>query len=251
MSADITNWIPKIVLAVIIITALLIIRKVGRSVGRGVRNIRAVFSLFSGAASSVQSQANHTPRQLQNLTNTYTEIIRRDFPEFDAKEFLTSAENTLVSVLNSLESGNIDNKSKLSPNLMRKLEETITDIKSKGEKWFFNDIYVHKSCIAKYNSLAGSKMIRVEIALQYGHGIYKNGKMISGSNTIQQYKYSIDAVYVQDVTKLGTGSMHGHNCPNCGAPVKQLGEGKFCSYCGTGLKEVNVRIWTFDNYSRC
>lgn len=245
MSADITYWIPKIILFLIIIASLLIVRKVGRSIRRGFRNLRAVFSLFSGETD------NHTPRQLQNLTNTYTEIIKRDFPEFDSKEFLTSAENTLVSVLNSLESGVIANKAKLSPNLIRKLEETITDIKSKGEKWFFNDIYVHKSCIAKYSSSLGSKIIRVEIALQYGHGVFKAGKMISGSNTIQQYKYSIDAVYVQDVAKLGSSSMYGHNCPNCGAPVKQVGEGKFCSYCGTGLKEVNVRLWTFDNYNRC
>jgi endogenous inhibitor of DNA gyrase (YacG/DUF329 family) len=42
------------------------------------------------------------------------------------------------------------------------------------------------------------------------------------------------------------GSAMGVNCPNCGAPVKNLGQ-KFCEYCGTGITEVNIRSWKFDS----
>ena len=31
-------------------------------------------------------------------------------------------------------------------------------------------------------------------------------------------------------------------CPNCGAPIKMLGT-KVCPYCGTGITELNIRVW--------
>ena len=42
---------------------------------------------------------------------------------------------------------------------------------------------------------------------------------------------------------LGEGL--GLTCPNCGAPIKNLGQ-KFCLYCGTGVVEVNARVWKFN-----
>ena len=32
------------------------------------------------------------------------------------------------------------------------------------------------------------------------------------------------------------------NCPNCGAPVTDLGE-RVCPYCGGAVEPVNVRVW--------
>lgn len=237
-----------IVLLIIAIMAISIaVKWFGRQARRTVHAIKTIDSVLD----AVETQSTQTPRQLQNLTRTYSELIRRDFPEFDVQEFLSAAENTLVMILNTLENGKLTDATKLSFNLKHQVEVTLEDIKSKGERWFFDDILVHKSCIAKYSSGAGTKVIQLEIALQYRHGILIEGQLISGSRELQQYKYVMDAVYIQDVTKLGDQSMKGHHCPSCGAPIRQLGEGKFCEYCGTGLTEINVRIWTFDHYSRC
>lgn len=219
--------------------------------GRKARQAVSAIQTLDAVMDAVETQSNQTPRQLQNLTRTYSELIRMDFPEFDVEEFLSAARNTMVMILNALEKGALTDASKLSLNLKHQVETTLEDICSKGEQWFFDDILVHKACIAKYSSGAGTKIIRIEIALQYRHGVLKDGRLISGSKDLQQYKYVMDAVYIQDVTRLGDLSMKGHHCPSCGAPVRQLGEGKFCEYCGTGLTEINVRIWTFDHYSRC
>ena len=43
-----------------------------------------------------------------------------------------------------------------------------------------------------------------------------------------------------------SASAIGINCPNCGAPVKNLGQ-KYCDYCGTGIREINVRSWSFES----
>ena len=230
--------------------SLLFIIVVVGAFGRRVWRALGFAGLF-GAMKPSFSQQQSAPRQLQNLTQTYTGLIKRDFPEFDPGPFLTRAENTMVCILNSIEEGRITDGRFLSDNLRAKVNGLITDIQSKREKWHFDGIHVHKSCISGYRSLAGSKVISVQMALQYAHHISRDDKLVSGSHQINQYKYQIDAVYIQDVRRLGDASMKGHHCPSCGAPVTQTGTGKACIYCGTGLTEINVRIWTFDNYKRC
>ena len=75
----------------------------------------------------------------------------------------------------------------------------------------------------------------------------ENGKVINGSkDTKLQTVYEVELLYVQDADKMGVYSEAlGLNCPNCGAPVRNLGM-KFCEYCGTGLIEVNTRVWKFN-----
>ena len=59
-------------------------------------------------------------------------------------------------------------------------------------------------------------------------------------NALTQY---LQAVTAQNVTILKEG---GVTCPNCGAPITNLGA-KFCEYCGAGIVELNVHVWSFEN----
>ena len=45
--------------------------------------------------------------------------------------------------------------------------------------------------------------------------------------------------------KITDGAL-GITCPNCGAPITNLGA-KFCEYCGAGVVELNVHAWSFEN----
>jgi ribosomal protein L37E len=36
------------------------------------------------------------------------------------------------------------------------------------------------------------------------------------------------------------------NCPNCGAPIQNLGQKK-CSYCGTGVIDLVKRTWILND----
>ena len=57
----------------------------------------------------------------------------------------------------------------------------------------------------------------------------------------------VELMYVQDADRLhNRATALGVNCPNCGAPVKTLGE-KFCQFCGTAIKEINIRSWKFNS----
>lgn len=196
-----------------------------------------------------EMQEEQPIRQIQNLTNTYEGIIRRDFPEFDAKEFLQTAESVLLNILNTLEEGCLHSEEYLTKGLKDTLLEQIRDLESRREKIRYDEILIHKSAIARYTKTTGSCVIMVEIALEYA---YSRSQVQSTVETRKkaQYKYIVEAVYVQDIAKMSDQSMIGHNCPNCGAPVVELGENKFCRYCGSGLTEINMRIWRFNSYKK-
>ena len=65
--------------------------------------------------------------------------------------------------------------------------------------------------------------------------------MVYGSRDMKtQSVYETELVYIQNVDMVANGSEGlGINCPNCGAPIKNLGQ-KFCEYCGTGITEINI-----------
>ena len=74
-----------------------------------------------------------------------------------------------------------------------------------------------------------------------------DGKLLNGSRDEKlQTIYEVDLVYLQDADVMGVyGEALGLNCPNCGAPIRNLGM-KFCEYCGTGIIEVNTRVWKYN-----
>ena len=71
---------------------------------------------------------------------------------------------------------------------------------------------------------------------------------ISASVTLEQSRYNTDLVYIQNraLAKDAADNAIGITCPNCGAPVTNLGA-KFCEYCGAGIIELNVHAWSFEN----
>ena len=95
------------------------------------------------------------------------------------------------------------------------------------------EIRLHETEIADYRNQSGTCYIRCQTSAGY-HG--------SEGGWIER-KYETDLTYVQDVSQIpSTQSALGLNCPNCGAPIKMLGV-KTCPYCGTGVTELNIRVW--------
>ena len=75
-----------------------------------------------------------------------------------------------------------------------------------------------------------------------------DGRLINGDRDNKlQTVYEVSLVYLQDADKMGVyGEGLGLSCPHCGAPVRNLGQ-KFCEYCGSGVIEVNTRVWKFNS----
>ena len=37
------------------------------------------------------------------------------------------------------------------------------------------------------------------------------------------------------------------DCPNCGAPIKNLGA-MYCEYCGLAVTPINLKVWTLHKF---
>ena len=63
-----------------------------------------------------------------------------------------------------------------------------------------------------------------------------------------QPRYDMEWIYIQDAERYGqaAGGAVGVSCPNCGAPIKNLGA-KFCEYCGSAVEVINSRVWSLEH----
>ena len=178
---------------------------------------------------------SETPRSVQSMTGIYLPEIHKDFPDFDYDEFKTKAKAVLMGYFNAL-------------SLINHILEINEALAANGQKQFFIEPVIHACEIGRYIKDGATVTIRLNIAVGlYSYVEDENGKVINGEKDEKlQTLYEVDLVYLQDADKMGVyGEGLGLNCPNCGAPIKNLGQ-KFCLYCGTGVVEVNTRVWKFN-----
>ncbi len=99
------------------------------------------------------------------------------------------------------------------------------------------EIRIHQTVLRDYRKNSGT----CYAVLQSSAGFLKEGKKI-------QSRFNVTMMYVQDAAKTGPENSYSVNCPNCGAPITALGA-KTCEYCGSAVREVNVRVWRLDEVS--
>lgn len=242
-----------IIVLVLVIAAAIAVTVAVYKIKNGIRQIsKSVFgtaSLYQGL-NNQKKDMSETPRSLQAMTSLCLPRIQRDFPEFDYEDYKQKAETVLRSYMNSIE----DKNDKLlygecSQALKDSVSGIITDLSNRGLKQKFDDILIHRTEISKYTKDgATARILFVSSVGSYTYTTDSTGKVIYGNKDIKtQSVYEIELVYVQNVDAVADGSEGlGINCPNCGAPIKNLGQ-KFCEYCGTGITEINIRAWKFSS----
>lgn len=91
---------------------------------------------------------------------------------------------------------------------------------------------VHRTVISRYDNKEGLCRIETQTSASYD----KDGKH-------KETRFVTPVIYVQDAMKYDPAKMGlSLNCPNCGAPVTNLGH-KQCAFCGTAIKELHERVW--------
>lgn len=231
---------------VFLVAVCIIVIVIKRSITNISRNVFGTDS-FSEGLNQQKMQMSETPRSLQAMTSIYLPQILKDFPQFDYAEYKAKTEALLESWFNTISSKKLMLKGECSQTLKSSAQAIIEDLNSRNINQIFNQIVIHNTEIARYIKTGSTVSIIFVSAVGYiSYGEDENGNVVFGDKDIkQQTVYETELVYVQDVDKVNTnGEALGINCPNCGAPVKNLGN-KFCEYCGTGISEVNVRAWKY------
>ncbi len=207
-------------------------------------------SNISEAFKEQKANLSETPRSLHGMTNIYLPMIKKDFPEFDYELYRNKAQSLLRSYFTAVESKNQSALSEeCTQNLKNYVQSVIEDLNSRNVTQTFNEVVLHDTQISRY--IKDGKTVTILFEISVGYFTYttdESGKIVFGDREMKtQTVYEIGLVYVQDIDKLdGFGSGYGINCPNCGAPIKNLGM-KFCEYCGTSVSEVNHRVWNFNS----
>jgi len=195
----------------------------------------------------VERDARERPRSVAAMTSIYLPKIAKDFPDFNYVEMQRRAETTLISYLRAIDEENPKLLLNAGPELKANLQLYMGMLKDSGIHENFDDIHIHRTEISRYMKDPGRCIITFQCSLECKHNKIKDGEVVEGSEEFKyQAKYELDMVYIQDRDKVESDydKALGYNCPNCGAPVKSL-KYKVCEYCGTGLVEYNIKVWTF------
>lgn len=194
----------------------------------------------------IESKTNH--KHVTGMTKLLIPKIVKDFPNFSESELYTKVETSLLAIFNSLENKKIQNSEELVL-IKEKLKETIEDYKTNKINVTYDDIIFHKHALKYYKKENGALNISISTSLEYYYKKEQDKKVISDySEYKKQTRYTTEFIYVYDPEKIVKNqNLIGINCPNCGAPVKDLGNKK-CRYCGSGLEDINLKSWHISSY---
>lgn len=187
---------------------------------------------------------NH--KMVSGMTRLLKPTIEKDFPTFNESELFNMTETSLRTVFNTLEAKELTGK---LPLLNEQLRQIIEDYKSNNISVRYDDVKFHAFAIKEYYKKSGVATLKVSTSLEYYYKKEKNNKTIENySDYKKQTSFTVDFIYVYDITQIKDYTrVIGITCPNCGAPVKDLGN-KVCRYCNTALEDVNLKNWLVSSY---
>lgn len=205
-------------------------------------------NLADGIKKTELEYAN-TPKTVSGATKMYLPQIMRDFPEFHLQEMRERAENVLRSYLHSISEENSALLTEGTDELRAELDTKIAMLQAEHCVEHFDSVKIHRTEIMRYNKERGRVSIVFQSAVGSINYVERDGKVIRGKkDRYTQNRYNVEVSYIQDREYIAETGMDGHSlsCPNCGAPIAQLGVERTCRYCGTVVSEVfNIKVWMF------
>ena len=197
-----------------------------------------------------QEQMRETPRSLHGMTSVYMPMIKKDFPELDVEQYMNKTRSLLRNYFSAVESKRLGViAEEVTPNFTNYVQGIIDQLSSVANTQHYEDVNIYDVQIARYIKNGATVTILFEASVGYfSYVTDMNNEVTFGSRENRmQTIYEVGLMYVQDADRLhNRATALGVNCPNCGAPVKTLGE-KFCQFCGTAIKEINIRSWKFNS----
>lgn len=235
---------------VVVICVLLIIHFVLDKVRKLTGIIYGINSLLEGMKTQEIEYAN-TPKNVSSGTGIYLPQIMRDFPEFHLEEMKQKAEEIIFAYLLSIHEQKEDllDREDVTKELKNKLNMKIRALQSNNSFERYEQIKFHRTEIHRYRKERGRTSIVFQSAVGHIFYVEKKGKVVRGrKDRFTQNRYNVEMCYIQDREKATRNEDTGYSlhCPNCGAVITSLGN-KQCPYCGSGVREYNIRVWYFND----
>lgn len=188
--------------------------------------------------SEIENQ--NTPKSLSGMENVSLPLVERDFPTLNINELKSRAESSIINYLNMLEKKEYSNIEYASENVKNYIISQINDL-SETDNVKYDSINIHRTILQKYEKKDNIATLYFQTGLEYMCN--KNG----GTMKKVQYRFETEFIYIIDADKVNIKTKGiGLNCPNCGAPIKNIGN-KCCDYCGSGVVDIVKRTWYLNN----
>ncbi len=221
--------IGVIILILFIVVAFFYIRNYFRKLANkylGTTNVKEILE-------QAQIEDEELPKSLSSMDSLYLEQIKRDFPELNINELKRSCEKEILLVYRAIENKNSTGIK--NAHIKAFVDKEISELGNESVK--YNDFKIHRTVVSKYEKSAGVATIYFATAFQY---IYVKS---DGNRKKVQNRVRSEYIYVIDASKVDNSKKNlGINCPNCGAPIRDLGK-KRCSYCNSYTFDIVNKCW--------
>ena len=188
--------------------------------------------------------AAETPKSVSGMTRLMEPQIMRDFPDFNWSEFKHKAENMLTSALLAISSEQPEKLVDASEDVKNQVLNIIADNQAAQVREVYNNIKIHQTEISNYRKDKGNCIIVIQSAVEYYHYKVSGDHVTEGSKERKvQTKYNVELLYVQDGEEKEFDNAFTTTCPQCGAPVRGLGN-MICEYCGAHVVPINTKVWS-------
>ena len=233
-----------LIIALIIVFILLIVTILGAFAYLKIRTRRFLDDAgFAGMSlgeviQEAKLEDQEVPKSLSSMDSIYLENIKRDFPSININEIKSQAEKIILDSYNAIEK---KNSTGLKGKIKSFTDDLINDYKGKDVR--FDNFKIHNTVVARYTNDRGVATITFGTSFEYN-------LVINGKSVKTQDRIKTEFIYVIDMDKVPANlKAFGINCPNCGSPIKSLGE-KSCAYCGSAVREVFGHLFTCNNIVR-
>ena len=177
------------------------------------------------------------------MDKIYLPQIIKDFPHLNIDEMKKIAENSILLCLQSIENKKLIPMGMTSEKITNFTNSRIADLKN-GETINYDSIKFHRTVVNQYIKTPGMCSIIFQSSVEY---LYRKNN--AEYKKIQD-RIRTEFIYIIDDSKVSKNqSGISLNCPNCGAPIKDLGV-KVCSYCGTGVIDLVKHTWILNDISQ-
>ena len=239
---------PLLILLICIVALIVVILLLIFSVYYKFKRTLGISNFNSFIDEVKQNDRNNysTKKDLFGITRIIEPIIVKDFPDFNLKHLYSSIETNLTSILNA--------KTKLDTSYLNKglslikgrIVKEINDMKDEGIIQKYTSIRFNDHALKTYKKSNGTATITTTSSVSYN---YESNLDERKYNYLRcETKYECEFIYFYDEDKFKEKQKSfGVHCPNCGAPVKGLGD-LTCTYCGSEVKKINLRNWEMANF---
>lgn len=207
------------------------IRRILRKTGFSGMNLRDVIE-------QARLEDEDMPKSLASMEKILLRQITKDFPDLNINQLKKKSEKVILDCYNGIED-------KDSSNLKGKLKSYVEDLirDYHDQEIHFNEIKFHNTVVSDYKKENGVASVEFSSAFQYYIEIDGRSKKV-------QDRVKTEFIYIIDENEISSNKkVLGIHCPNCGSPIKTLGEKK-CSYCGSVVLELFSRVFTCNDIVR-